>query len=165
MPERYQTRMNTIHAVTTGENQLCDLGVLELIQEQVVDQNDDINQLISYFHNWIDDTSTLHCTHESVSSHAAFQSPSLPAQGLLHTCNTTKSPTCNELIIESWRTTVPPVEAPGSANYSLGSIAITTPAAVEAEFLKEKIENDGSSNSQYNRWQWDIIFIFLILLL
>jgi hypothetical protein len=68
-----------------------------------------------------------------------FPSPSLQAQG--HTYKTAKSSTCDQLR-DLW-TALPPHEAPGSTNNSLGC-TITIPALVDlSESLKGELENNG----------------------
>lgn len=85
-------------------------------------------------------------THESVSSHAAFISPSLQPQGL-HNYKAAKSSTCHELTIDSCRTTVLPHEAPvlGKMSYS----------------VEENFETDGRNHEIIN--ENDIIFDCLSL--
>lgn len=144
MTEESQTQKNTLNnVVTTGENHSM---VLELKQEQLQDQNDELNRLISCFEMRIDDTSTR--TIDSVSSHAVFLSPSLQAAQDLHTYKTAKSSTGDDIIIESCRNTVQPHEAaPVSASYSLGSAGINSPAVVERECLKNTSHPYSNANA------------------
>eukprot|EP00253_Pinus_taeda_P001186 PITA_01186 len=142
-PEAYQIPNNNFNAVTSGENQLCVPGTLELKQLQAGNQNDEISivpdstnsQLVSYFQLWMDATSTH--THDSVSTHSA--------QGL-HTYNAAESSACDHLLTESCRTTVPRNGAPASGDFCVASSSNTIPAGFldSGHTLVEEFESDGN---------------------
>eukprot|EP00253_Pinus_taeda_P005825 PITA_05825 len=142
LPEGSQSPNNTFNVVTTGEDQLCVPGSLELKNEQLQDQShhefsidpDLTNIQQTYSQLWINASSTH--IRKKFSTHLSFIAPGLQDY------ETAELSACDQLLEESRRTTLAPHWEPHTADYSYGSTRITIPALLESEWLKKTSEND-----------------------